>query len=80
MSKILYQNEQGGLSILIPSGLISVAECARKDVPAGKPYFIVEDSVVPSDRSFRDAWEVDFSSPDGTGIGHDAWIAEQEGS
>ena len=32
-------------------------ELAAKDVPAGKPYKIVEDSVIPSDRTFRDAWD-----------------------
>ena len=77
MSRILYENADGGLSILMPTGEISVEETARKDVPAGKPYIIVEDDVVPTDRSFRDAWETDFSNPTGYGIGHDAWLAEQ---
>jgi hypothetical protein len=31
-------------------------ELAAKDVPAGANYEIVEDSVVPSDRTFRGAW------------------------
>lgn len=30
---------------------------AAKDVPAGKPYKIVDVSDIPSDRTFRDAWE-----------------------
>ncbi len=77
MSKVLYENVDGGLSILLPTGEISVEETARKDVPAGKPYIIVEDSVIPTDRSFRNAWETDFSNPTGYGIGSDAWLLEQ---
>ena len=34
-------------------------ELAQKDVPPGLKYKIVEDSDILSDRSFRDAWEVD---------------------
>lgn len=30
---------------------------ANKDVPAGKPFQIVDASDIPSDRTFRDAWE-----------------------
>jgi hypothetical protein len=28
-------------------------------------------------RTFRGAWEADFTNPDGVGIGADAWFAEQ---
>ena len=33
------------------------------------PYWIVEDSVIPTDRTFRSAWEIDesFGKPDGFG-------------
>lgn len=30
---------------------------ADKDLPKGTPYEIVEDDYIPSDRSFRNAWE-----------------------
>jgi len=30
---------------------------AAKDVPAGKPFQIVDVSDIPEDRTFRDAWE-----------------------
>jgi hypothetical protein len=56
-----------------------VSEVARKDVPAGLPYLIVDASSIPADRQFRNAWEADFSNPDGYGIGADAWFAEQSG-
>ena len=40
----------------------TVQEVADKDVPDGVPYSIVEDSSIPTDQSFRDAWK-------GVGIG-----------
>ena len=76
--RIIYQTEEG-LAVLIPTGELDINEVARKDVPAGVDYWIVEDSEVPSDRTFRDAWELDanIGTPDGQGIGADAWFAEQ---
>jgi hypothetical protein len=58
--RIIYQNE-GGVSIVIPTPeyLMShtIEELAIKDVPAGKSYKIVDESEIPSDRTFRNAWE-----------------------
>lgn len=56
MSLIIYTNEAGGLSIVIPTGELSIDEVAAKDVPAGADYAIVEDDAVPADRTFRAAW------------------------
>jgi hypothetical protein len=75
MAKILFQNSKGGLSVIHPSNKFPIEDVAQKDVPAGTPYLIVEDDVIPSDRSFRNAWEADFSNPDGYGIGAEAWFA-----
>jgi hypothetical protein len=75
--RIIYQNNEGGVSILIPTGEIAIEEVARKDVPAGVPYKIVDVADIPEDRTFRNAWEADMSNPDGVGIGADAWFAEQ---
>jgi hypothetical protein len=80
MKRIIYQNESGGVSVIIPTGELSIEEVAAKDVPAGTPYLVVEDDAIPSDRTFRNAWEADFSNPDGYGIGADAWFAQQEAS
>ena len=52
--RIIYPTEDGGVAIIIPA--VSV-EAAIKDVPEGKPYKIVEASDIPTDRTFRDAWE-----------------------
>jgi hypothetical protein len=57
--RIIYPNNEGGVSIIVPasnSGL-TIQEIAAKDVPIGKPYKIVDVSDIPSDRTFRAAWE-----------------------
>ena len=77
MKSIIYAY-QGSLSILVPTGALPVDDVARKDVPPGVPFRIVDASEIPSDRSERDRWVADFSNPDGYGIGPDAWFAEQE--
>lgn len=77
--RIIYPNEDGGVSVIIPAvecGL-QIAEIARKDTPSGTPYLIVDVADIPSDRANRDAWEADFTNPDGHGIGANAWFAEQ---
>jgi hypothetical protein len=43
------------LFLPLNSGL-TIEEIAAKDVPAGKPFQIVDVSEVPSDRTFRGAW------------------------
>jgi len=78
MAKIIYPNSDGGVSVIHPSSKFPFEDVCQKDVPAGTPYLIVEDDVIPSDRSFRGAWEADFSNPDGYGIGADAWFAANQ--
>jgi len=77
MTKIIYKNDDGGISILTPvltainrttGNAFTIDEIAAKDVPTGKKYKKIEDSDVSSDRSFRDAWTVDETDlTDGVG-------------
>ena len=57
--RILYQTEEGGVAVIVPTDNcgLTVEEIAQKDVPSGRPYKIVDVSEVPSDRTFRNAWE-----------------------
>ena len=59
--RIIYPNDDGGVSILIPTPEYlaehTIEELAAKDVPAGKPYKIVDVTDIPTDRTFRNAWE-----------------------
>jgi hypothetical protein len=63
VSRIIYQTDGGGVAVIIPTPqaleTMTISQIAKKDVPTGKPYKIVADSEVPSDRTFRNAWEVD---------------------
>lgn len=57
--RIIYPTEDGGVAIIIPApecGL-SIEEIAAKDVPHGVFYKIVDVADIPTDRTFRDAWE-----------------------
>ena len=70
--KIIYKNESGSVSILHPTdealSFMTIDEIAKKDVPTGLPYKIVDDSEVSTDRTFRDAWTVDEATlTDGVG-------------
>jgi hypothetical protein len=52
--RIIYPTNEGGVAIIIPAESV---EAALKDVPAGKPYKIIDINEVPTDRTFRNAWE-----------------------
>lgn len=59
--RIIYPTDEGGVAIVIPSPealeTMTIEEIAAKDVPAGKPFKIVSTSDIPTDRTFRNAWE-----------------------
>ena len=57
--KIIFRNPDNSVCVITPSPKcdLTIEEIAAKDVPAGLEYKIVEDSEVPSDRTFRNAWE-----------------------
>jgi len=61
--RIIYPNDNGGVSIVIPTPEWLSQEgntieiLVTKSVPEGKPFKIVDVSDIPTDRTFRDAWE-----------------------
>lgn len=58
--RIIYQNADGGVSILIPADCgLTVEQIAAKDVPTGSPYKIVDVVDIPTDRAERSQWVVD---------------------
>ena len=68
--RIIYKQDDGVAAIIVPATNcdLTVEQIAKKDVPTGYKYKIVEDSDVSSDRSFRNAWTVDESDlTDGVG-------------
>lgn len=79
--RVIYPQPNGVVAVIIPTeeflASYTVEDLAAKDVPAGVPYKIIDAADVPTDRTFRNAWEADFSAPDGHGLGHDAWAAQK---
>ena len=66
---IIYPNRVGGVALVIPAPTCgqTIDQIAAKDVPTGTPYKIMDEEDVPNDRTFRDAWEADFTNYDGVG-------------
>jgi len=65
--RILYKTDTG-ISVIVPTGELSVTETAKKDVPTGQPFAIVDVSEIPADRTFRNAWDIDEAElTDGVG-------------
>lgn len=70
--RIVYPNDNGGIAMLVPAkdcGL-SIETIAKKDVPTGKPYLIVDVNDFPEDFAFFEAFTADFSSPHGYGANY----------
>jgi hypothetical protein len=56
--RIIYPTDDGGVAIIIPADCgLTIEEIAAKDVPEGKPFKIVDVADIPTDRTFRNAWE-----------------------
>jgi hypothetical protein len=57
--RIIYPTDDGGVAVIVPAAEcgLSIEAIAAKDVPAGKPFKIVDVSDIPEDRTFRAAWE-----------------------
>ena len=53
---IIFTNDNGGVSVCIPTGEISIQEVQVKDTPKGS--LIVNTSDLPTDNDFFDAWEL----------------------
>ena len=79
--RIIFENQDKSVGILIPSqewiDLFGIEAIANKDVPQGLPFWIVEDSFIPSDRTFRGAWEIDESMGEPNGYGHEGNTFEE---
>ena len=59
---IIYTNQNGGVSVCVPTGELPIETVLTKDCPAGA--IIVDDSVLPqgADAQFFDAWELNGST------------------
>ena len=72
--RIIFENKDKSIGILIPTqecvDLFGIEAIAKKDVPSELPYWIVDTETIPTDRTFRGAWEIDretIGEPNGYG-------------
>jgi ribosomal protein S12 len=67
--RIIYKNTDGTISIIIPANCgLTIEQIAKKDVPTGLKYKIVNASEISNDRTYRDAWTIDDAElTDGVG-------------
>jgi hypothetical protein len=60
---IIFTNDNGGVSVCMPTGEISIDAVMTKDVPAGRGARIVNITDLPNQHNdFYDAWEMDATS------------------
>lgn len=69
---IIFNNDNGGVSVLRPTdnslSAIGINAIAKKDVPSGKPYKIIDSTELPPNWSERESWKVDeLNLTDGIG-------------
>lgn len=81
MDRIIYTQEDGSVAVIVPSPsclqIHTIQEIADKDVPVGRPYKIISADEIPTDRTFRAAWELDQAElTDGVGGPHHMFITD----
>ena len=69
MEKIIIYSHQNGVAVMTPTGELSIEETAKKDVPTGIKYKIINSSDLPDDYEFFGAWEYDFDKNGHDGVG-----------
>lgn len=81
-SRIIYKNLDNSVGVIIPTQEVlkfaTVLQVAEKDCPYNLPYWIVEDSVIPENRTFRSAWEIDESLGEPNGFGGESNEFDEE--
>jgi len=59
---IVFKDESGSVCVITPTdqglALLGIDGVAKKDVPFGLPYKIMDISEVPADRELRSAWSI----------------------
>lgn len=73
--RIVYMAPETNTMVMVvpsPFSGLTLDQIAKKDVPAGVPYLIVDVSDIPTTSEFQHAWEADFSNPHGYGADYGA--------
>ena len=68
MKNIIYEGADGNINLLHPNPNMDIVEVAKKDVPTGVKYKILEKEDLP-EFYWLGAWEYDFdTNSDGVGL------------
>lgn len=68
MLKGIYKNDDGSISIITPTQEVidmfssereALQKVCEKDVPFGRKFIIIDESIFPDSREFRNAWTID---------------------
>ena len=71
-----HERPDGVCATTIATDLHPIEVMAQLLVPEGDPFLIVDRADLPADDGFWfNAWEADFSEPDGYGINNEEWFA-----
>jgi len=74
--RIVYSNDEGGVSIIIPAESV---EAAMKDIPSGKPYYIIDVERLRNERiPLLAAQDVAFQRALESGADTTAIVAEKQ--
>ncbi len=80
--KIVFKNKDNSIGIITPTdealSFATLSQIAEKDVPHNLPYWFIDDSMIPTDRIFRNSWKIDDNAgePDGFGGENNEFDAE----
>ena len=55
--KIIYEQANGVIAVVHPTGEVPIEDLISSAVPSDTPYEIVEQEIIPTDRTFRSAWK-----------------------
>jgi hypothetical protein len=73
MLKGVFKNNDNSIGIITPTQealqFATLKQILDKDVPAGLPYWIIDESELPKSREFRAAWQIDESLGEPHGFG-----------
>lgn len=62
-SRIVYQLAGHPVAVMVPGECgLTVEQIGKKDVPHGAPFWIVDVGMIPTDRTLRNAWDLDIGS------------------
>lgn len=75
--KGLYLQTNGEIAIIFLQDDEDYHRVCLRCTPHNTPYLIVEDSDLPEDWSTSSAWEADFSTPDGYGLGPQRYFIQK---